>query len=139
MTQHDVWSWRKSIFFNKKIKIRRPEYSLPPASPIPPIPLRPIKSHFCFTLPPPTPFKVDVICVLPLNQKHNMGWFLLRFVEYVLYTLLVETIVSRVCWLTCRKQKPVQSKIMQQRLFMSMSYVSLDSFLSTTYVLMVCK
>ena len=48
-----------------------------------------------------------------LHQKHNVGCFLLkRFVEisseYVFYTLLVET---------CRKQKLVQSKALQQKLF----------------------
>ena len=35
------------IFFNKKIKIGRPEHSLNPQ------PLRPITSHFCLTPPPP--------------------------------------------------------------------------------------
>ena len=42
------------IFFNKKIKIGRPEHSLNPQ------PLRPITSHFCLT-PPPPPLKVNVI------------------------------------------------------------------------------
>ena len=46
------------IFFNKKIKIGRPEHSLT-------LPLRPITSHFCLT---PLPLKVDVICVSPLKR-----------------------------------------------------------------------
>ena len=50
-----------SIFFNSKIKIGRPEHSLTPH------PLRPITSHFCLNHPPPpSPLKVDVICVSPL-------------------------------------------------------------------------
>ena len=51
------------IFFNKKIKIGRPEHSLTPH------PLRPITSHFCLTLPPPPPLKVDAICVSPLTAE----------------------------------------------------------------------
>ena len=43
-----------------KKKIGRPEYSLPP------IPVRPITSHFCLTLLLPTSLKVDVIFVSPL-------------------------------------------------------------------------
>ena len=43
------------IFFNKKIKIGRPEHSLttPTPPPPPPTPLRPITSYFCFTPSPP--------------------------------------------------------------------------------------
>ena len=37
------------IFFNKKIKIGRPEHSLTPH------PLRPITSHFCLTPHPSSP------------------------------------------------------------------------------------
>ena len=37
--------------------------------------------------------------------------------EYVIYTLLVETIPTRLYWLTCRKQKFVQSKALKERLF----------------------
>ena len=47
-------------FFLVKKKIIRPEHSLTPH------PLLPVTSHFCFT--PPTPFKVDVICVSPLTS-----------------------------------------------------------------------
>ena len=54
---------RNPIFVNKKIKIGRPEHSLTPH------PLRPITSHFCLTPPPPSPFKVDVICVSPLIRN----------------------------------------------------------------------
>ena len=53
--------------------------------------------------------------------KSNVGWFLLKRVDLVIvrviYTLLVETIPTRFYWLTCRKQKLVQSKALQQRLF----------------------
>ena len=53
--------------------------------------------------------------------KSNVGWFLLKRVDLVIvrviYTLLVETIPTRFYWLTCRKQKLVQSKPLQQRLF----------------------
>ena len=53
--------------------------------------------------------------------KSNVGWFLLKRVDLVIvrviYTLLVETIPTRFYWLTCRKQKLVQSKSLEQRLF----------------------
>ena len=54
------------IFFNKKIiKIGRPEHSLPPLAPYSPthdnISFLPYKPHT------PRSFKVDVICVSPLN------------------------------------------------------------------------
>ena len=53
--------------------------------------------------------------------KSNVGWFLLKMVDLlivrVIYTLLVETIPTRFYWLTCRNQKLVQSKPLQQRLF----------------------
>ena len=40
--------------------------------------------------------------------------------EFVIYILLVETIPTSFYWLTCRKQKLVQSKALQQRLFVLM-------------------
>ena len=46
------------IFFNKKIKIGRPEHSLTPH------PLRPIRSHFCLT-PPPPPHSGRHLCITP--------------------------------------------------------------------------
>ena len=53
--------------------------------------------------------------------KSNVGWFLLKRVDlviiHVIYTLLVETISTRFYWLTCRNQKLVQNKPLQQRLF----------------------
>ena len=46
----------------KKLKIGRPDHSLTPHR------LRPITSYFCLTPPHfPSPLKVDVICVSPLN------------------------------------------------------------------------
>ena len=60
-------------------------------------------------------------CQSSLNQIHNVGCFLLkRFVDLVRVcycTILVETIPTRFYWLTCRKQKLVQSKSLEQRLF----------------------
>ena len=58
-----------------------------------------------------------------LYQKHSVGWFLLkRFVDmFRVRILLVETMQTRFCWLTCRKQKIVQSKTMQQRVFVLIS------------------
>ena len=52
------------IFFNKKIKIGRPEHPLTPYTPTP------ITSHFCLTPPLPPPLKVDIICVSPLILHH---------------------------------------------------------------------
>ena len=53
--------------------------------------------------------------------KSNVGWFLLKMVDLlivcIIYTLLVETILTFFYWLTCRNQKLVESKPMQQRLF----------------------
>ena len=51
------------ILFNKNIKIGRPENLLTLH------PLRPITSNFCLT---PTPLKVDVICVSPVNKKLDL-------------------------------------------------------------------
>ena len=52
--------------------------------------------------------------------KSNVGWFLLKMVDLlivrVIYTL-VETIQTRFYWSTCTSQKLVQSKPLQQRLF----------------------
>ena len=54
-------------------------------------------------------------------QKHNVGWFVLKgFVD--LFRLCY--IISRnhsICWLTFRKQKLVQSKTLQQGLFVLIS------------------
>ena len=53
--------------------------------------------------------------------KSNVGWFLLQRVYLVIirviYTSLVETIPARFYWLTCRNEKLVQNKPLQQRLF----------------------
>ena len=53
------------------------------------------------------------------TEKLSVGWFLKIFLgsEYFLYTLSVEIILVRFCWLTCRKQR----KILQKRLFVLMS------------------
>ena len=51
--------------------------------------------------------------------------------EYVLDILLVETVPTRFCWLTCRKQKLVDSKTLQERLFACcQDFDSLGRFLS---------
>ena len=53
--------------------------------------------------------------------KSNVGWFLLQRVYLVIirviYTSLVKTIPARFYWLTCRNEKLVQNKPVQQRLF----------------------
>ena len=53
--------------------------------------------------------------------KSSVGWFLLKRVDQVIvpviYTLLAETIPTHFYWLTCRNQKLVQSKQLQQRLY----------------------
>ena len=49
------------IFFNKKIKIGRPEHLLTPQPPA-------SDNPSCLSYPPPPPpLKVDVICVSPLS------------------------------------------------------------------------
>ena len=58
---------------------------------------------------------------LPFLIKSDMGWLLLKRVNLVIvtaiYKLLVETIPTRFYRLTCRNHKLVQSKPLQQRLF----------------------
>ena len=53
--------------------------------------------------------------------KSSVGRFLLKrvdlFIVRVIYTLLVETIPTGFYWLTCRNQKLVQNKPLQQRPF----------------------
>ena len=53
--------------------------------------------------------------------KSNVGWFIqLKMVDLhivrVIYTLLVENIPTRFCWLTYRNQKFNQKKPLQQRI-----------------------
>ena len=56
----------------------------------------------------------------PLNQKHNVGWFLLeRFVDLFRVCYVISR--NHFCWLTCRKQKLVQSKRLEQGLFLLIS------------------
>ena len=56
---------------------------------------------------------------LLLLTKSNVGWFLLKRVDLlivrVIYTLLVETIPTRLYCLICLNQKLVQSEPLQQR------------------------
>ena len=52
------------------------------------------------------------------------------FSEYVPYTLLIETIPTRFCSLTCRKQKFFQSKILQEGLCVTISSCHFLSFMS---------
>ena len=61
------------IFFNKKkIKIERPEHSLPPT------PLRPI-SHFCLNPPPLPPPKIGrYMCITPYIKNEIKLAFLLN-------------------------------------------------------------
>ena len=53
--------------------------------------------------------------------KSSVGWSLLERVDmmivHVIYTLIVENISTWFYWLTCRNQKLVQNKPLQQRLF----------------------
>ena len=51
--------------------------------------------------------------------KNDVGWFLLRFVDLVIvcYLHIISRNHSNTLLLTCRKQKLVQSKPLQQRLF----------------------
>ena len=69
-----------------------------------------------FDSKPPVAF-VDLLFL----TKSNVGWFLLKRLDLVIvrviYTLLEETIPARLYWLTCRNQKLVQIKQMQQRLY----------------------
>ena len=57
------------IFFNKKIKIGRPEQSLTPH------PLRPITPHFCLI----PPLKVDVISISPPKKISESGVLMRTF------------------------------------------------------------
>ena len=52
-----------------------------------------------------------------LIKNNEMVYTKKIMLEYVIYILLVETIPTRFHWLTCRKQKLVQSKTVQLRLF----------------------
>ena len=55
-----------------------------------------------------------------INQKHNVGWFLLKkFIDVgrVFSLHISRNHSKRFYWLTCRKQKLVQSKTLQQWLF----------------------
>ena len=58
-----------------------------------------------------------------LNQKHNVGWFQLRRFVDLLRVCSLHSISRKhpntFCSLTCRKQKFVQSNILQQRAFCS--------------------
>ena len=77
--------------------------------------------------------KTSGICLFPFDKvtvQHrasadllflikNTMWNLQICSEY--FTLLVEPISIRFCWLTCRKQTLVQSKILQQELFVLIS------------------
>ena len=60
MSGHDP----NPIFFNKKMKIGRPEHSLTPHPPT--------SDNISFLPYPPTPLKGDVVCVSPLTLKHKM-------------------------------------------------------------------
>ena len=64
---------------------------------------------------------VSYVNLLFIIKRSNVGWFLLKRVDLdivrVIYTLLVETISTLFYWLTCRNQKLVQNKPLQQRLF----------------------
>ena len=57
--------------------------------------------------------------IVYLSEKHLLRRLI--WSEYVLDTLLVDTILTHFCWLTSRKQKLVQSKILQQGLFVLIS------------------
>ena len=48
-----------------------------------------------------------------LSKKNNVGWFPITFVD-LFRVCLVKTIPTRFRWLTRRKQKNVQSTILQQ-------------------------
>ena len=52
-----------------------------------------------------------------LIKNNEMVYTKKIMLEYVIYILLVETIPTRFHWLICRKQKLVQSKTVQLRLF----------------------
>ena len=58
------------IFFNKRIKIRRPQHSLTPRPPPP----TSDNVSFCLnspSYPPPPTLKVEVICASPLTGSDN--------------------------------------------------------------------
>ena len=54
-----------------------------------------------------------------LNQRHNLGWFLLkRFLDlFKVHYIISRNIPAHFCWLTCRKQKLIQGKTLQHGLF----------------------
>ena len=56
----------------------------------------------CFEHPPTFSSQPKALCGLVSSKK--VCW---SYPEYVPYILLVETIPTRSCWLTCRKQKLV--------------------------------
>ena len=66
-----------------------------------------------------------------------MGWFLLRFADLLSVRALqvISKNLTRFCWLTCRRQKLVQSKILQQGLFVLVSPCHFRQALPNTYCL----
>ena len=77
--------------------------------------------------------------------KSNVWWFLLKSVDLVIvrvtYILLVETIPTHFYWLTCRNQKLVQSKPLQQRLYVLILrfWQCRQVFVHYMSILMICK
>ena len=69
----------------------------------------------CFDSKPPVA-SVDFLFLI----KSNVGWFPPKSVDLVvpvIYTLLAKTIPTRFYWFTCRNEKLVKNKPLQQSLF----------------------
>ena len=96
-----------------------------------------IKNLICIGHLPTFSFESKTLCGVVSTKKvcsSGHGMFFRH--------LLVETILKRFCWLISRKQKSVQSKKLQQRLFV---WVSLCHFRQVfvhylmSQILMICK
>ena len=86
----------------------------------------------------PLAASVDLLFLI----KSNVGWSLLKRVDLVIvryYTLLVDTIPTHFCWLTCRNQKLVQRRPLLQRLFVLILTFWQVFSLQLMSILMICK
>ena len=96
--------WCKSNFLIKTINIGRPEHLLPPA------PLRPITSHFCLTLHPPSKWTTYVyhpLLMIDWNKFINYPRWNMTL-KYNKYSLSVTYNISKVSETDQTNEKQVE-------------------------------
>ena len=94
MSGHDA----NSIFFNKNMKIGRPEHSL--THPLPPTPPpTPAKSAKISFLPSPLPFKVNAIWISLLTVLLKVFSVNIVMVDYG-FTSIIGILTLLICWFT---------------------------------------